>query len=156
MPTSASSSSLPSYLGTPQRLYVRSDAGPARRPSLRQKLSETLRPSTRNRSSSNLSSYGDGDFLSHSLSLDLQHARAKYACQVVHPCDPPDGVSFRSLPFFILERGRVLEVLDECGHPSTHPDLPLFVDDGEDCLLLVRDERGQVGWALASFLIPLD
>jgi hypothetical protein len=60
-------------------------------------------------------------------------------------------------------------VLREYGHPSTHPDLPLYVDDGEDCLLLVREvidmeggrgrdakDKGEVGWALASFLIPLD
>jgi hypothetical protein len=42
------------------------------------------------------------------------------------------------------------------------------VDDGEDCLLLVRElidgegggrdvkARGEVGWALASFLVPLE
>ena len=62
-----------------------------------------------------------------------------------------------------------MEVLQEAGHPSIHPKLPLWVDDGEDCLLLCReltegiegigDEGreggGNVGWALASFLEPL-
>ena len=61
----------------------------------------------------------------------------------------------------------MLEVLQEAGHPSIHPKLPLWVDDGEDCLLLCRDggaggqngegkeAGGNVGWALASFLEPL-
>jgi len=48
------------------------------------------------------------------------------------------------------------EVLQEAGHPSMHPKLPLYVDDGEDCLLLCRDVQQNVGWALASFLEPLD
>ena len=61
-------------------------------------------------------------------------------------------------------------MLQEAGHPSIHPKLPLWVDDGEDCLLLCRERRegidglgeeggegegGNVGWALASFLEPL-
>jgi len=79
-----------------------------------------------------------------------------YACRVVHPCDPPDGVSYRNLPFFTLRVNTVFEVLKEFGHPSLHEDLPLYVDDGEDCLLLVRDSVGDIGWSLASFLIPLD
>ena len=61
-----------------------------------------------------------------------------------------------------------MEVLQEAGHPSIHPKLPLWVDDGEDCLLLCRERKegvegeageetggGDVGWALASFLEPL-
>lgn len=83
-------------------------------------------------------------------------------------CIPPAGVSYRGLPFFELRSGDTFDVLREYGHPSTHPDLPLYVDDGEDCLLLVRElvdaegggrdakVRGEVGWALASFLVPLD
>lgn len=83
-------------------------------------------------------------------------------------CIPPAGVSYRGLPFFELRSGDTFDVLREYGHPSTHPDLPLYVDDGEDCLLLVRElidgegggrdvkARGEVGWALASFLVPLD
>ncbi|KIM76643.1 hypothetical protein PILCRDRAFT_77630 [Piloderma croceum F 1598] len=91
-----------------------------------------------------------------SPSRSLQTARAMYACRVVHPCNPPDGVSYRNLPFFTLRVNTVFEVLEEYGHPSLHEDLPLYVDDGEDCLLLVRDIVGNIGWSLASFLIPLD
>ncbi|EPQ55477.1 hypothetical protein GLOTRDRAFT_138986 [Gloeophyllum trabeum ATCC 11539] len=84
------------------------------------------------------------------------HAKALYACQVVHRCEPPPNVSYHSLPFFTLRPGITLDVLHESGHPSNHPDLPLYVDDGEDCLLLVRDrETHQLGWALASFLTPV-
>lgn len=86
---------------------------------------------------------------------DWQAARAKYMCQVVFPCQPPPGVSYFSFPFFTLTRGDVYEVLQEAGHPSLHPKLPLYVDEGEDCLLLCRDEDSAVGWALASFLEPL-
>lgn len=59
------------------------------------------------------------------------------------------------------------DVLQEAGHPSLHPNLPLIVDEGEDCLLLCRSRNGggvggigdggeeeRVGWALASFLEP--
>ncbi|KIJ95101.1 hypothetical protein K443DRAFT_683282 [Laccaria amethystina LaAM-08-1] len=81
--------------------------------------------------------------------------RAKYVCQVIHPCKPPAAVSYFSFPFFTLVEGDLYEVLQEAGHPSIHPKLPLYVDDGEDCLLLCRDERANVGWALASFLEPL-
>ncbi|KAF9529766.1 hypothetical protein CPB83DRAFT_852143 [Crepidotus variabilis] len=80
---------------------------------------------------------------------------AKYICQVIHPCKPPASVSYYSFPFFTLQEGDLYEVLQEAGHPSIHPKLPLYVDDGEDCLLLCRDERGTVGWALASFLEPV-
>ena len=94
---------------------------------------------------------------------------AKYICQVVHPCTPPSAISYYSFPFFTLREGDLLEVLQEAGHPSIHPKLPLWVDDGEDCLLLCRESKegiegrgeeqegagGNVGWALASFLEPL-
>ncbi|RDB24970.1 Dynamin-binding protein [Hypsizygus marmoreus] len=82
--------------------------------------------------------------------------RAKYVCQVVHACKPPAAVSYFSFPFFTLVEGELYEVLQETGHPSMHPKLPLYVDDGEDCLLLCRDGLGDVGWALASFLAPVD
>lgn len=81
---------------------------------------------------------------------------AKYVCQVIHPCNPPAAVSYFSYPFFDLHVGIMYEVLQEAGHPSIHPKLPLYVDEGEDCLLLCRDMRGQVGWALASFLEPVN
>jgi hypothetical protein len=99
---------------------------------------------------------------------DLQNLRTLYQCAAIHVCIPPQGVSYRGLPFFELRPGDTFDVLREYGHPSTHPDLPLYVDDGEDCLLLVREVvdveggrggmrgRGEVGWALASFLVPLD
>ena len=80
---------------------------------------------------------------------------AKYICQVIHECKPPASVSYYSFPFFTLKEGEFYEVLQEAGHPSIHPKLPLYVDDGEDCLLLCRDGNGLVGWALASFLEPL-
>jgi hypothetical protein len=76
-------------------------------------------------------------------------------CQVVHSCHPPAAVSYFSFPFFTLTEGEIYEVLQEAGHPSIHPKLPLYVDDGEDCLLLCRDDEGNVGWALASFLAPV-
>ncbi|KAG6901685.1 hypothetical protein C0995_009175 [Termitomyces sp. Mi166 len=81
---------------------------------------------------------------------------AKYVCCVVHECRPPVPVSYFSFPFFTLMEGDLYEVLHEAGHPSIHSKLPLHVDDGEDCLLLCRDGAGDVGWALASFLAPLD
>ncbi|KAG6891161.1 hypothetical protein C0992_009775 [Termitomyces sp. T32_za158] len=81
---------------------------------------------------------------------------AKYLCQVLHECRPPVPVAYFSFPFFTLIEGDVYEVLHEAGHPSIHPNLPLHVDDGEDCLLLCRDKYGDVGWALASFLVPSD
>ncbi|KAI0316424.1 hypothetical protein OF83DRAFT_1017396, partial [Amylostereum chailletii] len=83
-------------------------------------------------------------------------AQPKYVCQVMHACDPPEGVAYFGLPFFRLVPGDVYEVLKEAGHPSVHEDLPLYVDDGDDCLLLIRTEGGALGWALASFLYPVD
>ncbi|KAJ6491618.1 hypothetical protein C8R47DRAFT_1319418 [Mycena vitilis] len=82
-------------------------------------------------------------------------APSQYSCRVVHPCTPPSAVSYFGFPFFALEEHALLGVLHEAGHPSTHPRLPLYVDDGEDCLLLCRDAAGEIGWALASFLAPL-
>ncbi|KAJ7270166.1 hypothetical protein B0H12DRAFT_1320345 [Mycena haematopus] len=83
-------------------------------------------------------------------------APALYTCRVVHPCTPPAAApSYFGYPFFALEAHALLEVLHEAGHPGSHPRLPLYVDEGEDCLLLCRDAGGRVGWALASFLAPL-
>lgn len=80
----------------------------------------------------------------------------KYMCHTIHACHPPPDVAYRGLPFFNLEVGSVWGVLAEAGHPRMHTDLPLYIDDGEDCLLLVRDGEGMVGWALASFMMPMD
>ncbi|KAJ2922173.1 hypothetical protein H1R20_g14923, partial [Candolleomyces eurysporus] len=81
---------------------------------------------------------------------------AKYVCQVIHPCQPPASVTYFAFPFFTLVKADLYDVLHEAGHPSIHPKLPLYVDDGEDCLLLCRDAKGNVGWALAKFLEPFN
>lgn len=143
---------------------------PARKSSIRQKVSNSLRPPSRSKSIEvtppppGTTTFYTGNpmpAMRHSVATSspaskLQTARAMYACRVVHPCNPPDGVSYRNMPFFTLRVNAIFDVLKEFGHPSLHPDLPLYVDDGEDCLLLVRDNVGEVGWSLASFLIPLD
>lgn len=170
--------------------------GSQRRPSLKSKITDTFRPSHHRTRSSSVKSLGAPSSLAPSYyntdsalpayqmpttpirthsphtptqrTTDLQALRALYQCAAIHMCIPPAGVSYRGLPFFELRSGDTFDVLREYGHPSTHPDLPLYVDDGEDCLLLVRElvdaegggrdakARGEVGWALASFLVPLD
>jgi len=80
---------------------------------------------------------------------------AKYICEVVCECKPPISVSYNSFPFFTLRMGEFYDILQEAGHPNIHPELPLHLDDEEDCLLLCRNGNGLVGWALASFLVPL-
>jgi hypothetical protein len=137
-----------------------------RRPSLRQKLSGALRPSSRGPSPSRKSrpstepashrDYHNPSTWSASDRARWQQATAKYLCRVVHPSVTPPGAQYRDVPFFSLEVNQTFEVLHEFGHPSAYADLPLYVDDGEDCLMLVRDGRGRIGWALASFLIPID
>ena len=80
-----------------------------------------------------------------------------YECRVLRPYQAPDSMTYRDLPFFTLVVGEVYEVLGEAGHPFTHPDLTLPVDEGEDCLLLARHRRTRVvAWALASFMLPLN
>ncbi|KAL0072597.1 hypothetical protein AAF712_000360 [Marasmius tenuissimus] len=88
-------------------------------------------------------------------------APTKYTCVVIHPCRPPAPVSYHGFPFFTLGEGDRFEVLHEAGHPGLHRKLPLYVDDGEDCLLLCRrvsrsEAKREVGWALASFLEPVE
>ncbi|KAF7790946.1 hypothetical protein EIP86_001905 [Pleurotus ostreatoroseus] len=78
-----------------------------------------------------------------------------YQCHAIHPCSPPPGVSYRDIPFLTIRVGDIFDVLEEKGHPSQHRNLPLYIDDGEDCLLLVRDMHDDIGWALASFLFPV-
>ena len=77
-----------------------------------------------------------------------------YVVICVHPFHPPSSAWHRGLPFLHLETNDVVDVLLEDGHPSTHPDLPIYIDDGDDCMLVGRDERGAVGWCLASFVMP--
>ncbi|KIK60802.1 hypothetical protein GYMLUDRAFT_59226 [Collybiopsis luxurians FD-317 M1] len=146
-----------------------------RKPSFRRKLSESIRSTSKPRSSSGRPGSSKGlsasasvpplsssfkDDSSFSTQMNLRRdswsvAKAKYACRVIHPCKPPAVVSYFSFPFFTLVEGDLYQVLQEAGHPSLHPKLPLYVDDGEDCLLLCRNETGEVGWALASFLEPI-
>ncbi|KZV88381.1 hypothetical protein EXIGLDRAFT_722762 [Exidia glandulosa HHB12029] len=84
-------------------------------------------------------------------------AEALYTCTVVHPCVPPTTAAYVGLPFLPLAVGDILEILHEAGHPAQHAkELPIVVqEDEEDCMLVARDESGRVGWALASFLVPL-
>ncbi|KII95485.1 hypothetical protein PLICRDRAFT_48441 [Plicaturopsis crispa FD-325 SS-3] len=149
------------------------------RSSLRNKLGKPLgRPLSRRRRSSSLkapSSPGSASIFtntnirdststatSYALSDNSSSMSAwadrpvKYMCHTIHACHPPPDVAYRGLPFFNLEVGSVWGVLAEAGHPRMHTDLPLYIDDGEDCLLLVRDGEGMVGWALASFMMPMD
>ncbi|KAG9009841.1 hypothetical protein FRB94_013543 [Tulasnella sp. JGI-2019a] len=77
-----------------------------------------------------------------------------YACATLVQFKPLSNVPYMNLPFLTLHVGDTIQVLYEAGHPSEHP-LPFFVDEGDDCLLVVRDEAGRVGWAFASFLVPL-
>ena len=143
---------------------------PSRKPSLRRRLTDTFKAhDTKHRRSPSLPDY-HGHAPSPSpnratFSPAVTSARQRrsggqipslYECRVVHPCEPPDGVEYRDLPFFRLVVDEVFEILQEAGHPSLHRDLPLYVDDGEDCLLLVRNDVGDVGWALASFMVPMD
>lgn len=95
-----------------------------------------------------------------------------YLTVVVHPCKPPKDTTYQRVPFATLKEGRVWQVLWEAGHPGLHPGLPVVVDEGDDCLLLIREsisgdkargfgeglraKEGKVGWALASFLMPLE
>ncbi|OSX61642.1 hypothetical protein POSPLADRAFT_1066230 [Postia placenta MAD-698-R-SB12] len=157
-------------------VYDDDDRGrPSRKPSFKRRLTETLRPSSassRHQRSpslpigmtpSPLPSPNTSTFQNGSSSRQCGRPStgglripAMYRCQVVHACEPPYDVSYRGLPFFHLRPGDVYDVLQEAGHPSIHRNLPLQVDDGEDCLLLVRDGADSVGWALASFLVPAD
>jgi hypothetical protein len=50
-----------------------------------------------------------------------------YRCTVVHACQALPGTSYRALPFFDLQKGIVLDVLREEGHPNSHKDLSLHV-----------------------------
>lgn len=148
---------------------------PSRKPSFKRRLTETLLPSSaspRHHRSPSAPGHPSQPFSqsitpSHSTPSTSRHQSRRpssggtripplYTCRVVHPCEPPPGVSYRDLPFFTLRTGDTYDVLQEAGHPAHHEDLPLYVDDGEDCLLLVRSRSEDIGWALASFMLPAD
>ncbi|PIL33688.1 hypothetical protein GSI_04312 [Ganoderma sinense ZZ0214-1] len=143
---------------------------PARKPSFRRRLTDTFKAGdTKHRRSPSLPDYrghtpspspNAPTFPPPATSTRQRRSGGQvpslYECRVIHPCEPPEGVEYRSLPFFTLVVDEVYDILQEAGHPSVHRDLPLYVDDGEDCLLLVRNDAGDIGWALASFMVPMD
>ena len=79
-----------------------------------------------------------------------------YMCRVVSTFRLGRDVVYQGLEFHTLDVGMILWIVQELGHPSTHPSLPVHVDDGEDCLLLAMDASANVGLAFASFLVPVD
>lgn len=98
-----------------------------------------------------------GDGIMASDVIPTMDADTMYTCTAVHPCVPLKTDKFVGLPFLTLAVGDILEILHEAGHPAPHAhELPVMVQEEEDdCMLIARDERGRVGWALASFLVPL-
>ncbi|TFK90241.1 hypothetical protein K466DRAFT_597089 [Polyporus arcularius HHB13444] len=174
------SSSNPSLNGVAGTLQPDDGRGrPSRKPSFRRRLTDSFRSTTgvdtRHRRSPSLPTYNGNPISTPSPSpnkstfapstTSTAGGRKRpsggqipplYQCRVIHPCEPPPGVSYRDIPFFTLRVDDIYDILQEAGHPSTHRDLPLYVDDGEDCLLLARSEAGDVGWVLASFLLPVD
>ncbi|KAI0800196.1 hypothetical protein C8Q74DRAFT_1313919 [Fomes fomentarius] len=174
-------SSNPSIHSVAATLQEDSRGRPSRKPSFRRRLTDSFRTPNnavdpRHRRSPSLPTYSTNPSPSpnhkstFSTSISTGNATsgnrrrrpsggaipALYQCRVIHPCEPPLGVSYRDIGFFTLFVDDVYDILQEAGHPSTHRDLPLYVDDGEDCLLLARSEMGEVGWVLASFLLPVD
>ena len=79
-----------------------------------------------------------------------------YACEAITPFQLGRDVTYEGFGFHRLEVGTRLGIVQEFGHPCMHPLLPVHIDDGEDCLLLAMDVHARVGWAFASFLIPVD
>ncbi|KAI0752811.1 hypothetical protein C8Q80DRAFT_1096780 [Daedaleopsis nitida] len=180
-PNNSSSASLQSVAAT---LQEDTRGRPARKPSFRRRLTDSFRSNagvgtssvdTRHRRSPSLPTYSatpspsprqatfaNGTGTNSGTGSGSRRRPsggaipALYQCRVIHMCEPPPGVSYRDIPFFTLRVDDVYDILQEAGHPSTHRDLPLYVDDGEDCLLLARSESGDVGWVLASFLLPVD
>jgi len=95
---------------------------------------------------SSTSSHSQGPYLTPVL----------YACEATIPFCLGRDALYDGIGFHRLEVGTRLGIIREVGHPCVHPALPVHVDDGEDCLLLAMDENSNVGWALASFLVPVD
>ena len=94
-----------------------------------------------------------------SISSGSQDARITpvlYACEAICLLHPNQDALYEGIGFHRLEVGMRLGILQEFGHPRMHPELPLYIDDGDDCLLLAVDIYENIGWAFASFLIPVD
>lgn len=79
-----------------------------------------------------------------------------YECEAITSFNVGRDIKYEGIAFHVLRVGNRLGIMQEAGHPSTHANLPISVDDGEDCLLLARNIEGTVGWAFASFLLPVD
>lgn len=160
-----------SLVNHPEHLGAEDDRGRSpRKPGFKRRLTDTLRtgnpsssrhrrsPSLPPMSSLNLSpmaSPAQPSFEFDPRDPVLHRMPTLYECTVVFPLSPPYPVMYRGLPFFSLRPGQVYAIMVEEGHPSAFPDLPLKVDDGVDCLMMVRNERREIGWALASFLQPV-
>lgn len=95
-------------------------------------------------------------------SSSSSHSQGPYSTPVLYACEAITqfrlnrDVLYEGIGFHSLGVGTRLGIIRELGHPSTHPSLPVHVDDGEDCLLLAMDIHDNLGWAFASFLIPVD
>ena len=78
-----------------------------------------------------------------------------YACEAITPFRLGREALYEGIGFHTLAVGTRLGIIRELGHPCMHKSLPVHVDDGEDCLLLAMDVDDNVGWAFASFLVPV-
>jgi dynamin-binding protein len=80
-----------------------------------------------------------------------------YTCRVVHEYEPPEGVEYLGLPFFKLFLDDVYHVLREAGPPSRHRDLPVLVDEREDCLRAscsLWTDNGHLIYIFGGFFSP--
>ncbi|THH09079.1 hypothetical protein EW145_g2266 [Phellinidium pouzarii] len=179
-----SSSSTQTYLAQEyaESIDSRSDVHgrKSRSSSLSRKLSETLRtPLRRSPSQKSVASQRSDTFRTgnkqfpplnlncsatpplprHGDHIDLvppPNSPSIYFVSAIHACSPPDGAVYLDLPFFELQVGDIFGVLSELGHPSNLEGLCLGVDEGQDdCLLVVKNEIGDFGLALSSFLLPI-
>lgn len=108
---------------------------------------------------------GNAPFVPVQDARDIRHlvktppnSPSDYRVVVVHECNPPDGAIYEGLRFLRLRVRQVYTVLSELGHPSSIRDLQcITIGEGErDCLLVVKAKDGEVGLALASFMLPCD
>jgi hypothetical protein len=122
------------------------------------------RSQSRNRNRGQSRQRGSGSTSgSSSATYDLfnldPNGEAMYSCTAVQMCMPSTTAKYAGLPFLVLAVGDIVDVLLEGGHPArVQNELPIVLpcsEDEEDTMLVVRDERGRLGWALASFLLPL-